>query len=119
MAQFKAMAEMGKHFVPQPETISSVVAREEKWQESLTAVGSIVAVQGVTVTPEIAGTVREIAFESGAVVGKSDLLLRLDTSSEEAQLRSLEAQVAWARVSLDRQSTLRTNQLISQSDLDS
>ena len=119
MLQSKATAEAMKHYVPQPETISSVVAREEKWQESLTAIGSIVAVQGVTVTPEIAGTVREIAFESGAVVGKGDLLVRLDTSSEEAQLRSLEAQVQWAKVSLDRQSTLRTNQLVSQSDLDS
>jgi membrane fusion protein (multidrug efflux system) len=47
------------------------------------------------------------------------LLIRLDTTSEQAQLRSLEAQVQWAKVSLDRQDTLRTNQLVSQSDYDS
>jgi len=119
MQQGKALAAAGKNFVPPPETISSAVVMEEKWQETLSAIGSVVAVQGVTVTPEIPGTVREITFESGAVVGKGDLLVRLDTSSEEAQLRSLEAQVQWAKVSLDRQSALRTNQLISQSDLDS
>jgi membrane fusion protein (multidrug efflux system) len=45
--------------------------------------------------------------------------VKLDTSSEEAQLRSLEAQVQWAKVSLDRQTSLRTNQLVSQSDYDS
>jgi membrane fusion protein (multidrug efflux system) len=114
--QFRKMA--AQPFSFPPETVSSAVAHEEKWQDTLKAIGSITAVQGVTITPELVGTVREIAFESGAVVAKGDLLLRMDTSSEEAQLRSLEAQVQWAKVSLDRQSTLRTNQLISQSDLD-
>src|SRR5262245_20368589 len=117
--QIKALMAAGKNYKPQPETVASAIVREEKWQGTLTAIGSISAAQGVTVTPEIAGTVREIAFESGAVVKKGDQLVRLDTSTEEAQLRSLEAQVQWAKVSLDRQSTLRTNQLISQSDLDS
>src|ERR1039458_9428637 len=60
-----------------PESVSTVVAREEKWQGTLTAIGSVTAVQGVTVTPEIAGLVREIAFESGAVVSTSNLLVRL------------------------------------------
>src|SRR5262245_57741965 len=117
--QIKALMAAGKNYKPQPETVASAIVREEKWQGTLTAIGSISAAQGVTVTPEIAGTVREIAFESGAVVAKGDLLVRLDTSTEEAQLRSLEAQVQWAKVSLDRQSTLRTNKLISESDYDS
>ena len=117
--QFKVLAAAGKSFAPPPETVSSAVVREEKWQSTLTAIGSITAVQGVTITPELAGTVRDIAFESGAIVGKGDLLIRLDTSSEEAQLRSLEAQVQWAKVSLDRQSSLRTNKLVSESDYDS
>jgi membrane fusion protein (multidrug efflux system) len=117
--QFKTLMAAAKGFAPPPETVSSAVVREEKWQSTLTAIGSVIAVQGVTITPEIAGTVREISFESGAVVAKGDLVARLDTSSEEAQLRSLEAQVQWAKVSLDRQGTLRTNQLVSQSDFDS
>ncbi len=117
--QIKTLIAAGKGFAPPPETVSSAVAREEKWQGFLSAIGSVIADQGVTVTPEIAGTVREIKFDSGAVVAKGDLLVRLDTSSEEAQLRALEAQVQFAKVSLDRQLTLRTNQLVSQSDLDS
>ena len=117
--QFKTLMAAAKTFAPPPETISSAIVHEEKWQGSLTAIGSIAAVQGVTVTPEIAGTVREIAFESGAKVGKGDLLVKFDTSSEEAQLRSLEAQVEWAKVTLERQKSLRTNQLVSQSDFDS
>jgi membrane fusion protein (multidrug efflux system) len=117
--QIKTLIASAKSFSQPPETVSSAVVHEEKWQGTLTAIGSVTAVQGVTVTPELAGTVREINFESGAVVAKGDLLVKLDTSSEEAQLRSLEAQVQWAKVSLDRQSTLRTNQLVSASDYDS
>src|SRR6185437_14163436 len=100
MLQFKVLA--ATPWTQPPETISSAVAHEEKWQDSFNAVGSISAVQGVTVTPEIAGTISEIAFEYGAVVKKGDLLVRFDTSTEEAQLKSLNAQLEWARLSLDR-----------------
>src|SRR5690349_24644221 len=75
--QFKTLMAAAKSFAPPPETISSAVVHEEKCQGSLSAIGSITAVQGVIVTPEIAGTVREIAFESGAKVGKGDLLVKL------------------------------------------
>src|SRR5436190_24053475 len=86
--QFKTMMANGKAFIPPPETVAAAVVREEQWQGTFSAVGSIIAAQGVTLTPDIPGTVREIAFDSGAVVAKGDLLLRLDTSSEEAQLRA-------------------------------
>ena len=103
----------------QVETISSAVAREEKWQGTLSTIGSVAAVQGVNLTTELSGTVKEIAFESGAVVAKDDLLLRLDTSTEEAQLRSAEAQADWARISEKRARMLHTDNTVSQSELDS
>jgi membrane fusion protein (multidrug efflux system) len=114
--QFKTMATTP--WVQPPETISSAVVHPEKWQDTLSAVGSITAVQGVTVTPEIAGTVSEIAFESGAVVAKGDLLVRLDTSTEEAQLKAANAQLEWTRLNVDRTRTLRANNTVAQSDLD-
>ena len=116
--QIKKLIDGGKAFAPPPESVSSAVAREEKWQDSLTAIGSIAAVQGVTVTPEIPGVVREIAFESGAVVSKGDLLVRLDISSEEAQLRALEAQEELARLNVVRERSLRGENMIPQSELD-
>ncbi len=116
--QIKKLIDSGKAFAPPPESVSAAIAREEKWQDSLTAIGSIAAVQGVTVTPEIPGVVREIAFEAGAVVSKGDLLVRLDTSSEEAQLRALEAQEELARLNLVRERSLRSENMIPQSELD-
>jgi membrane fusion protein, multidrug efflux system len=114
--QFKTMA--STPWVQPPETISSAVAHQEKWQDTFSAVGSITAVPGVTVTPEIAGIVSKIAFESGAVVAKGDLLVRFDTSTEEAQLKAADAQLELARLSLERAQKLRSDNTVSQSELD-
>ena len=102
-----------------PETIASALVTEEKWESTLPAIGSVAAVQGVNVSAELAGKVVEIGFESGATVAQGDLLVRLDTSSEEAQSRATEAQVDWARISAERARKLRAESTLSQSELDS
>jgi membrane fusion protein (multidrug efflux system) len=116
--QIKKLIDSGKDFAPPPESVSTAVVREDKWQGTLTAIGSIMAVQGVTITPEIPGLIRDITFESGAVVAKGDLLVRLDTSLEEAQLRALEAQEELAKLNLTRERTLRGQNMVSQAELD-
>jgi membrane fusion protein, multidrug efflux system len=117
MLQIKKL--MSQSWAVPPETVSSAVAREDKWQDTLSTVGSVTAVQGVTITPEVAGTVREIAFESGAIVSKDALLVKFDTSTEDAQLRALEAQMDWARISAERARNLRADNTVSQAELDS
>jgi membrane fusion protein (multidrug efflux system) len=74
--------------------------------------------QGTTLATELAGVVKEIAFTSGATVAKGDLLLRFDTASEEAQLRAAEAQVDLARLTAERVRKLRTDNTLSQAELD-
>ncbi|MGD1087317.1 MAG: efflux RND transporter periplasmic adaptor subunit [Verrucomicrobiota bacterium] len=116
--QIHAMIAFGKSFVPPPETISSAVAHEEEWQDTLSAVGSIDPQHGLTMASEVAGTVAEIAVADGTVVAKGDLLLRLDTSSEEAQLREAEAQTELSRLNAERTRRLRADSTVSQSELD-
>jgi membrane fusion protein, multidrug efflux system len=116
--QIHAMIAFGKTFVPPPEEVSSAVALEEKWQDTLTAVGSVDPQNGVTLASEVPGTVAEIAVPDGTVVAKGDLLLRLDTSSEEAQLRSAEAQTEMSRLNAERTRSLRAGNTVSQSELD-
>jgi membrane fusion protein, multidrug efflux system len=116
--QIKTLAAAAKSFAPPPEAVAVATVHQEQWQGTLTAIGSITAVQGVTITPEIAGIVAEISFESGAVVAKGDPMVRLDTSSEEAQLRAVEAQLDLARLNLEREKSLRKENMVSQADLD-
>jgi len=116
--QIRTLLAAARTMAPPPETVSSAVVHEESWQDTMDAIGSIAAVQGVTVTPEVAGTISEIAFESGAQVTKGDLLVRLDTSTEQAQLRSIQAQTELARINAARMRQLRGDNTVSQSDLD-
>lgn len=116
--QIKTLIGAAALFAPPPETISSAVAHTEQWPETIPAVGSVSAAQGVMVAPEVSGTVREIAFESGAMVRPGDLLIKLDTSSEDAQLRAAEAQVELAQLNADRTRKLREDKTLSQAEAD-
>lgn len=116
--QIRKLIASGKSFSQPPETVASALVKQDEWQSALTAIGSVSAVRGVQVTVDIPGTVKEIAFESGAMVNEGDLLVRLDTSSEEAQLRAVEAQVNLARLNAERSRTLREQNMVSQADLD-
>jgi membrane fusion protein (multidrug efflux system) len=105
---------------PMPvETVTSAQVKEEDWAPVLSSVGSVSAVQGAIVSAELGGTVSEVGFESGAVAKKGDVLLRLDTSSEQAQLRTAEADLQLARSDLERSRGLAARKVISKSELDS
>jgi membrane fusion protein (multidrug efflux system) len=117
--QIRALIASGGEFVVPPETVSATEVTEERWEAKLASVGSITAVQGVQLRAELAGTVREIAFESGATAARGQVLVRLDTSLEEAQLRSAEAQAELSRLNLERARELSAQGVIAQSDLDS
>jgi membrane fusion protein (multidrug efflux system) len=116
--QIRAMTGQGKKFVPPPETVTTAVAKAESWETALTAVGTLTAVQGVTVAAELPGKVVHIAFEPGVKVKKGDLLIRQDTSSEEAQLPGAVAQADLARTNLARDAEMLEEQIISQAAYD-
>ena len=101
------------------ESVSSTEAKQETWQQTLTSVGSLTAVQGVTVAAELDGKIVEIDFEAGASVNAGDVLVRQDTSAEEAQLRSAEATVELAKVNLKRTKELLDKATVSQAQYDS
>jgi membrane fusion protein (multidrug efflux system) len=101
-----------------PEVVTAEKARKESWPSTVSATGTMVAVQGVTVGAELGGKIVEIDFESGDKVKAGDLLVRIDVSAEEAQLRSAEAAAKLARINLKRSSNLRKNKTVSQADLD-
>ncbi len=116
--QFAAMKAAGEAMVMPPETVTAIAAKEESWESSLNATGSVTAVQGVTVSAEIAGKVVKLAFESGSTVAAGDLLVQLDTSIEEAQLRAAEAASALAKTNLARGKELLEKNTMAQADWD-
>ena len=117
--QIDRMIAQGSQTVPPPETVTTAVVQKDSWEPRLTAVGSLAAVQGVTITAELTGKVVRIAFEPGTRVKAGDLLVQQDTSSEEAQLRAAEASVELAMRNLERLKKLLERRTIPQSQYDS
>src|SRR5216117_3896239 len=109
---------MSTPMVMPPTTVSSATVKEEDWAPTLSAVGSISAVQGAVVSSELGGVVSQIAFENGGTAKKGDLLLQLDASAEEALLRSAEAEAELARQDLDRTRGLASQKVLSKAELD-
>jgi membrane fusion protein (multidrug efflux system) len=101
-----------------PTAVSSTVVKQEDWAPVLSSVGSISAVQGAVVSTELGGIVSEVKFQNGGVAKKGDVLISLDTSSEEAQLRSAEADLELAQSNLQRARDLANRKVISKSELD-
>ena len=101
-----------------PTTVSSGVVKEEDWAPTLSAVGSISAVQGAIVSTELGGIVSEVGFQSGSEAKKGDVLLKLDSSSEEALLHTAEADLELARANLQRERDLAGRRVVSKQELD-
>jgi membrane fusion protein (multidrug efflux system) len=116
--QIRAAMAQGAAWQPPPEAVSTTVAHVEEWPSSLGAIGSVAAVQGVTVSADLPGIVERIEFESGRRVQAGDVLVRLDISQEREQLASAEAHRDLAHLDLDRSRQLLAKQVISQAEFD-
>jgi membrane fusion protein, multidrug efflux system len=101
-----------------PTTVSSATVKEEDWAPTLSAVGSLSAVQGAIIAAELGGVVSEIKFENGGVAKKGDVIMKLDASQEEALLRSSEAEAELARQDLERTRGLASEKVVSKAELD-
>jgi len=101
-----------------PTTVSSATVKDEDWAPTLSAVGSLSAVQGAIIAAELGGVVSEIKFENGGVAKKGDVIMKLDASQEEALLRSSEAEAELARQDLERTRGLASQKVVSKSELD-
>src|SRR4051794_13494135 len=86
-----AMAK-GAAFQPPPEAVTTTVAHQEEWPATVRSIGTVTAVQGVVVSSDLPGIVSRITFESGRTVRAGDVLVKLDTREEEAQLAAAQAQ---------------------------
>ncbi len=101
-----------------PQTVTTLVANRSEWIPELQAVGTLRAVRGVDISPEVAGTVRHLSFVSGQNVKAGDVLVEFVNDAEKAQLKSLEASVQLARITLERDRAQLAAQAISQAQVD-
>jgi membrane fusion protein (multidrug efflux system) len=117
-SQIYAMVQSGENAPEMTETVSTFAAEMQKWPNTYTAVGTVEASEGITITAEVAGKVQSIAFKSGDYVKKGTLLVVQESGNEQAQLSAAEARLRLTKSNHERLVQLRKNNTVSQSALE-
>ena len=104
---------------PEPmESVTVAVARSVDHRQTTTSIGTVLALRSITLKNELAGTVREVRLTPGQIVEAGTLLVALDVSVEEADLRAQEAQAALAKTVLTRRKNLSGELATTQEEID-
>jgi len=116
--QIQTSMAMAASFQPPPEAVTTLVVSEDHWPATLNAIGTVTAVHGVTVSADLPGVVESIAFDSGRMVEAGEVLVRLDTRQERAQLAAAEADLELKRLNLQRVRDLSAQGIVAKAELD-
>lgn len=104
---------------PEPmESVTVAVARAIDHRQTTTSIGTVLALRSVTLKNELAGTVRDVRLVPGQIVEAGALLVALDVSVEEAELKAQEAQAALAKTVLERRQGLHEELATTQEEVD-
>lgn len=100
------------------QTVSTVTAATQPWQQRLEAVGSARAEKGAGLSAQVSGIVKAIHFQSGAKVEKGTLLVELEAADDIAHLEALKAMKSLAQLNYDRSSQLVKTDAVSKQTAD-
>ena len=101
-----------------PAVIATAEAVLESRQPTLRSVGSLVAINGIDVSSEVAGIVSRIRFTSGNTVKQGEALIELDATVDKAELTALRADQRLAELEFKRIKDLLPKKVVSPSDYD-
>jgi membrane fusion protein (multidrug efflux system) len=101
-----------------PQTVSTMTAQSQQWATRLKAVGSTRAVNGASLSFQVAGIVSAIHFESGSHVKKGTPLIELNSAEDVAHLEALKATASLAQITYDRDKALVQSHAVSQQTVD-
>ncbi|NOT23533.1 MAG: efflux RND transporter periplasmic adaptor subunit [Nitrospiraceae bacterium] len=104
---------------PEPkESVTIALAREIEHRQMATSIGTVLALRSITLRNELPGTVRYVSLTPGQIVDTGMVLVALDVSVEEAELKAQVAQAALARTVLDRRKNLSHDRATTQEEVD-
>lgn len=113
---------MLRKFIPvgviPPQTVSTAKAEFSEWQGNFQAVGTLRAVRGSDIAPELPGVITAIHFQSSQEVEEGAPLVQLNNEADVAKLQSLQAAVELAEANYDRDQKQLAIQAVSQAVVD-
>jgi membrane fusion protein (multidrug efflux system) len=100
------------------QAVSTIDVKPGKWLPGIEALGSARAEDGVNLTFQVDGIVKEIMFKPNQIVKKGDLLLQLDDEIQKADLVASKAEAELSEQNYKRAQTLRTQGVGAVSNVD-
>ena len=88
--------------------VSTYTVKPGEWMPEIEAIGTVSAIQGVELSVEVAGIVKDIPFKANQTVEKDAPLLQLDDAIEKADIVAARAQDVLMDQTLARARTLNT-----------
>jgi membrane fusion protein, multidrug efflux system len=119
--KYSAIQKAGAASANQPEPMESVtvaIATEREHRRTTTSIGTVLSLRSITLRNEVPGTVRHVALTPGEIVEAGTVLVALDVSVEEAELKAQEAQAALTETTLARMQRLLQTRATSENDVD-
>jgi len=101
-----------------PQRVEVVTLARKNLSETLEVAGSLEANESVSIHPELAGLVRDIAFQEGQAVEKGALLARLEDAELRAEVVAAEARAELARLNRQRSDALAADRSLALAELD-
>ncbi|HEY6641310.1 efflux RND transporter periplasmic adaptor subunit [Povalibacter sp.] len=104
---------------PEPaELVAIAVAQQRQHSRTTTSIGTVVALRSISVRNELPGTVKQVSLVPGQIVEAGTVLVALDVSVEQAELRALEAQAELARTQFARMQRMSEQRAASEMEVD-
>ena len=100
------------------ELVTVSVSKKVEHRQTTTSIGTVLALRSITLRNEVPGTVRQVMLAPGQIVDAGTVLVGLDVSVEQAELRALQAQATLAQTSLERVQRLSQNRFVSDTAVD-
>ena len=107
-----------KNYQAPPVYVSATTVKLATWHPVYNSVGSLTAINGVEISPELSGQIVKILFDSGEMVKKDQGLIQLDDEVNQQQLKIDMAQMQLNQVNYQRQLRLYETRATSKSELD-
>lgn len=104
---------------PEPvEKVTLATAEAREHHATTTAIGTVLALRSITLKSEVSGSVARASLTPGALVEAGTVLVALDSSVEQAELRALDAQTRLAQTMLTRREELLKHGATTQDEVD-
>lgn len=101
-----------------PAAVEVGKVQRTRLEDDAQAVGTLRSNQAVVLRPEVSGRIVTLGFGDGQRVKRGQLLVQLDDTLQQAQVKQAEAQASIARTNLQRSRELLAQNFVSQSAVD-